>query len=1116
MKLELFLLLILFIISGCLGQEKAKSLVSNNPAAFDRTSGNGSGEASSLGFVITAVTPSAGSFTGNYNITISGSRFDSFTVFTIDGVSCLTLTIVSSSSAICQVPGGSVGAKDVTATKPGFANTMTGGFQYMGAATVISVLPTTVPATIPTLITVSGTNLVSGATVSISHPSLPLLPCQPVTVAANGLSLTCYTPALTPAQSHSIALSGITSSVLITNPDTTQISLPNSLTLTPAPKYTSMSFGASGVTAPPIDGVLNNGVAGYTLIVNGSYLTAGATITVNGSAAGACSYVSSTTMSCTSLPSVASQGTYSFVITNTDGQLTTESILFVDKPSITTTTPVNMNYSAGDIVTLNGTGLGLNPAITIYNNANTVLLGACPLSTSIPVSCSTPVLGSDQATTVRLTNDYGYRTTYNPLNFITATTLAFSQTHLGRVVQGSTFNHTMVLTNPSLLVSATAISINTTAIAAPFSYVSTTCGATLAPATSCNIVLQFSPTSLGLYSSGNIIVNYTNGISATSLTGSLSAVGIALDTLVPSLDFGTIPYGNNHLGAATRFTKPVVLINRGRSTVTLNSGTFTDATHFLHTGGTFPGSDFGANICGLTIAAGARCLVSLDFRPTSTGAKSTTYTLTYNTIYSKAVSVQGTAGSATSTSCNPALAYDSGSNGTGTALDPYLVCNEAHFLDVISDTQADVAGRRVARYLQTADITFTANLTNPVWGNTGFVYNGGGYRLINPTINQPAITHRGIFYGGYVTNAIVSTVQAYNISVIGNAYTAGLMSYHGTLNDSFAYGTVSGGTFTGGLRSSSDAGIITDVTNSYFVGSVTCTGNYCGGISGYASSVSNSFTFGQVTGQTYTGGLVGANTVGNSSTNLYSSANVSGTTLVGGIIGAQYVAITNAHSYGTIVGSDYIGGISGAPLLTASISKSSFMGEIDATGNNVGGITGGMYAFSTQTLSVSESVSSGIVKGLTSVGGVIGGVAHVWNSNVIYDSFSLSTINVTGSNAGGIVGNNTVTGSVSRSYVAYPNGKSLFTISGSNKFVIGVSIPSAAGVFYLEGIHTDQTTPVGIIDLTSGQLQTQNILEVLGLYDFTPVTGPWKYSTLLPAEGYPYPMLQWMPDDWMP
>jgi len=752
------------------------------------------------------------------------------------------------------------------------------------------------------------------------------------------------------------------------------------------------------------------------------------------------------------------------------------------------------------------------------------------VATAVPLSCTTPVLGSAQTTTMRLKNDAGYHTTFNPFNFITATTLAFSNLQVGRVVQGSTATHVMTISNPSTTVAATAFTRDSSLIVSPYSYVSTTCGATLAALASCTMTFTYAPTSLTVDHSADIDISYNDGVNTQTATINISGWGIELDTLMTSLDYGSIPNGNNHTAVAARFTKPVVIINRGKASVTLDSAAFSDSTNFRHTGGgALPGTGFTGYICGATLAAESKCVASVDFQPASTGAKSSTYTITYNTSRTKVVNLTGTGDVATPTTCNTALPYYD--NGSGTAGDPWLICSEAHWTQAITDTQADTTrdtiSPRRGKFQQTDDITFTSNITNKILATATaatFAYNGGGYRLVNVIIAQSGVSGVALFAAtAHTSLSSIRNVQVYNASVAAGS-NSGIITgeFDIPISNSYAFGVISGGAGVGGLQGLANG---YGISNSYFIGEVTCTGQYCGGISGGAGTHTNNFAMGKVTNSgTDTGGLAGRllTTMANSA----SAMEVIGTSNTGGLIGnngSSVANITNSTSYAKVSGTTCVGGIIGYSYNSIGgghvLSKSMFLGSVTGSGTYVAGIVGHIYRET--PFNIDEVVSSGVVTGNNYVAGIFGGTGHQLNVVTINNSFTTSMMNSSGALTGGfsnleILANSQQ--SAVRSYVAAPDGiSSLFNVSvtaTANTLVIGQSFDSfSGGVFYLQGAGPIQTAPVGVFDLTDAQMQSQAVFETsLGTWDFTPVTGKWKMG----AGGYKYPILQWLPNNWMP
>jgi hypothetical protein len=103
-----------------------------------------------------------------------------------------------------------------------------------------------------------------------------------------------------------------------------------------------------------------------------------------------------------------------------------------------------------------------------------------------------------------------------------------------------------------------------------------------------------------------------------------------------------------------------------------------------------------------------------------------------------------------------------------------------------------------------------------------------------------------------------------------------------------------------------------------------------------------------------------------------SSGTVRGQEAVGGIAGyAKYSTFTNVYFKGKIVGTNFIGGITGDNDESVNIRNAYSTGNI--SGNDyVGGIVGGLGRYNT----VSKSYSLAIIQGNNNVGGIIGHSAH--------------------------------------------------------------------------------------------------------------------------------------------
>jgi len=256
----------------------------------------------------------------------------------------------------------------------------------------------------------------------------------------------------------------------------------------------------------------------------------------------------------------------------------------------------------------------------------------------------------------------------------------------------------------------------------------------------------------------------------------------------------------------------------------------------------------------------------------------------------------------------------------------------------------------------------------------------------------------GEFYGGIYNSD--SSVNIY-LSGSSNTFVGGLVGKtNGLVSDSFSSGSFfgsSGADQIGGLIGRS----YSDIKRSYSVSNVVGYSNV-GGLAGYSDNglINNSYSTGIVTGYGYNiGGLVGllANYHSGNINNSYSTGTVIGFgSNVGGLVGQQESAtstISNSYSTGNVNGSSNVGGLVGQA--SQWIISSYSTGKVNATGNNCGGLVGYLYKGK-----LNNTYSRGSVNGPTNVVGKVGGL--VGNATGISTSLALiynsySTGNVTGS-----------------------------------------------------------------------------------------------------------------------
>jgi hypothetical protein len=184
--------------------------------------------------VLTSISPSTGTTSGGTTLTLTGTGFGPSLTALAGGVSCGSVSYVSSTQATCITSSHAAGLVDVRVAVGGAQSTKTGAFTYVapppGAPTVTAINPTSGSVNGGTSVTLTGTDFVSGATVAIGGVS-----CGSVNVAS-ATSITCTTGA---------KLKGV-ASVVVTNPDFQVGSLSNGYTYTGAAPYTLLKNAVFG------------------------------------------------------------------------------------------------------------------------------------------------------------------------------------------------------------------------------------------------------------------------------------------------------------------------------------------------------------------------------------------------------------------------------------------------------------------------------------------------------------------------------------------------------------------------------------------------------------------------------------------------------------------------------------------------------------------------------------------------------------------------------------------------------------------------------------------------------------------------------------------------------
>lgn len=178
----------------------------------------------------------------------------------------------------------------------------------------------------------------------------------------------------------------------------------------------------------------------------------------------------------------------------------------------------------------------------------------------------------------------------------------------GSVTGGSSKNLAMTLSNVGSGDVTVTAPIAGNVSGTDFSFVSTTCGGTLAPGASCTTTVKFAPTSI-VGRTGNMSVLTSEGYQQATLSGSGVGVNLAFSPSTIA-GFGAVQTGGYKTGATT------TLSNSG-------SGAAAGLTWTVPTGFSLVN-----NTCGTSLAAGASCTFQTRFTPTAVQSYSGTVKVT--------------------------------------------------------------------------------------------------------------------------------------------------------------------------------------------------------------------------------------------------------------------------------------------------------------------------------------------------------------------------------------------------------------------------------------------------------------------------------------------------------
>ncbi|HEX6882807.1 MAG TPA: IPT/TIG domain-containing protein [Planctomycetota bacterium] len=344
---------------------------------------------------LTAVAPARAPAAGGIPVTLTGLGFldtpPGTNLVLFGGVAALDVLELSDTSLVCTLPAGTPGTTvDVTLANANGQATLARAFVYQGAPTLTGVAPDHGPAAGGTSVTLTGGGFLDGG----AGPNSVTFGAAPATeiVVLDDATLTCRVPAGTAGASVAVTLSNASGSV--TRPAAYRYHAEPTLTAVapvrgPAAGGTTVTLTGSGflVDQPGTPSVLFGGFGATNVVV-----------------------VSDTSLTCTSPSGGPNTQVDVRVITANGSALRPGAFRYNALPQLTAVVPGSGSASGGRLVTLNGSGFGMNNP-----GPNSVLFGSAPATevtvlSDASLTCIAPAGPVGTTVDVSVTNANGSAT----------------------------------------------------------------------------------------------------------------------------------------------------------------------------------------------------------------------------------------------------------------------------------------------------------------------------------------------------------------------------------------------------------------------------------------------------------------------------------------------------------------------------------------------------------------------------------------------------------------------------------------------------------------------------------------------------------------------------------
>lgn len=406
------------------------NVVVSNPDGQSATRTNGFFYAfAGAGPTVTSVAPPYASPTGGTVLTITGTNFSTTGTTTVyfGKAAGTNVTVTSATTLVVTVPAGALGATTITVVNPsGLSTVATGMLTYVPAPTVTAFTPTSGTYTGGTAVTLTGTNFLPGATVTVAGAAAASV------VIVSATQITLVTP--NAGQVGQVP-------IRVTNPDGQFYvrNFPGYVYIGPAPTLTSLNPAAGATTG------------GTITTLTGTNFFPFATVRFGANYATQVTVVSATTITCRTPSGPATQVNVTVRNTDANSVTLTNGWTYTLAPTVSAVNPAAGPFGGGQTVTVSGTNFSNTPSTPTITFGGTAATGVVFL-TSTALRCVTPAHALGPVTVVVTNPDLQTGSLANAYTFSTIPTVT-SINPTADLAAGGT---PLTITGSSFVVGATA------------------------------------------------------------------------------------------------------------------------------------------------------------------------------------------------------------------------------------------------------------------------------------------------------------------------------------------------------------------------------------------------------------------------------------------------------------------------------------------------------------------------------------------------------------------------------------------------------------------------------------------------------------------------------------